>query len=245
MLLTAWIPQRSCLTFDAGMNPTGSLSDKMIVEPTADGSATLYIPALDEHYHSVKGALAESRHVYIDTCWRLAAARHGSVRLFEVGFGTGLNAALTAEAALQAEVPTVYYSVELHPLDVAVSEQLAYDRLTPFYSAVIRAGWGTPVAINPYFTLIKLADNFLTMELPANLNTVYFDAFAPEKQPEMWQESLIHNLYRHIITGGILSTYCAKGVIRRRFQQAGFLVERLPGPPGGKREILRATSLAN
>ncbi len=214
---------------------------ELTVERTDDGSATLYISALDEHYHSTKGALAESLHVYIDTCWRQAARRGKDVRVFEVGFGTGLNAALTAEAALREKVPTVYISVELHPLDVTTVDMLGYDKLTPYYAAVNRAEWGGKAVINPYFSLIKIAGNFLEMELPANIDAVYYDAFAPEKQPEMWSEEIIDKLYSSMAPGGMLTTYCAKGVIRRRLQSAGFTVERLPGPANGKREILRAT----
>ncbi len=214
---------------------------ELTVERTDDGSATLYISALDEHYHSTKGALAESLHVYIDTCWRQAARRGEDVRVFEVGFGTGVNAALTAEAALREKVPTVYISVELHPLDVTTVDMLGYDKLTPYYAAVNRAEWGREVVINPYFSLIKIAGNFLEMELPANIDAVYYDAFAPEKQPEMWSEEIIYKLYSSMAPGGMLTTYCAKGVIRRRLQSAGFTVERLPGPANGKREILRAT----
>lgn len=214
---------------------------ELTVERTDDGSATLYISALDEHYHSTKGALAESLHVYIDTCWRQAARRGEDVRVFEVGFGTGLNAALTAEAALREKVPTVYISVELHPLDVTTVDMLGYDKLTPYYAAVNRAEWGGKAVINPYFSLIKIAGNFLEMELPANIDAVYYDAFAPEKQPEMWSEEIIYKLYSSMAPGGMLTTYCAKGVIRRRLQSAGFTVERLPGPANGKREILRAT----
>lgn len=223
------------------MTPTADSPNGLTVERTADGSATLYVGALDEHYHSTKGALAESLHVYIDQCWRKAAARGGSVRVFEVGFGTGLNAALTAEAAMQAKVPTVYISVELHPLDFATADMLGYDRLTPFFTDVIRAEWGREVAINPWFTLIKIAGNFLEMEIPANINAVYYDAFAPEKQPEMWSDEIIARLYASMAPGSTLTTYCAKGIIRRRLQAAGFTTERLPGPPSGKREILRAT----
>lgn len=213
----------------------------LAVELTDDGSATLYISALDEHYHSTKGALAESLHVYIDTCWRQAARRGENVRVFEVGFGTGLNAALTAEAALREKVATVYISVELHPLDVDTADMLGYDRLTPYYAAVNRAEWGKETVVNPYFSLIKIAGNFLEMELPADIDAVYYDAFAPEKQPEMWSEDIIAKLYSSMAPGGTLTTYCAKGIIRRRLQSVGFTVERLPGPAHGKREILRAT----
>lgn len=223
------------------MTTSTDSGSELTVERTADGSTTLYLPTLDEHYHSVKGALAESRHVYIDMCWRIAAARSGEVRVFEVGFGTGLNAALTAEAAMREKIPTVYISVEKHPLDAATAGMLGYDRLTPYYTAVNRAEWGREAIINPYFNLIKIADDFLEMELPANINAVYYDAFAPEKQPEMWSEDIIGRVADCMSPGGVLSTYCAKGIIRRRLQSTGLTTERLPGPENGKREILRAT----
>ncbi|MBD5192820.1 MAG: tRNA (5-methylaminomethyl-2-thiouridine)(34)-methyltransferase MnmD [Barnesiella sp.] len=216
------------------------MEEELIIQSTEDGSQTIYIPSLDEHYHSTKGALAESRHVYIDTCWRKAAAEFVAVRVFEVGFGTGLNAALTAEEALKQCKPTIYYSVELHPLDTSLTDTLAYDSLTPYFSAVNKAEWGREVEINPYFKLVKIVDNFLTMQLPGNINAIYYDAFAPEKQPEMWDDDVIRGLYDCMTPGGALATYCAKGIIRRRLQSVGFTVERLQGPPGGKREILRA-----
>ncbi|MDE6267278.1 MAG: tRNA (5-methylaminomethyl-2-thiouridine)(34)-methyltransferase MnmD [Muribaculaceae bacterium] len=216
--------------------------EEILIEATADGSHTLYIPSIDEHYHSIKGALAESNHVYIDTCWRKAAVEFGQVRLFEVGFGTGLNAALTAAVAFNEKIPTVYFSAELHPLNPSVISALDYSSHTPFHAEIIKAEWGIPVEIHPYFILIKLADNFLTMNLPDGINAVYYDAFAPEKQPEMWSSGCIERIRSHMIDRGVLSTYCAKGIIRRRLQSAGFTVERLPGPPCGKREILRATA---
>ena len=81
---------------------------------------------------------------------------------------------------------------------------------------------------------------FSIIHSPLSFDVIYFDAFAPEKQPEMWSQELFNRLYVLLNEGGILTTYCAKGVIRRMLQAAGFTVERLPGPPGGKREILRA-----
>ena len=218
-----------------------SADKDLIIERTDDGSTTLYIPTLDEHYHSTKGALAESRHVYIDMCWRRAEVESTeAVKVFEVGFGTGLNAALTAEAALAECRSTIYFSVELNPLDIATTSQLGYENMAPFFSAVNEAEWGREIKINPYFRLIKIEGNFLDMEIPSGLNAVYFDAFAPEKQPEMWDEQIIGKIYASMAPGGVLSTYCAKGMIRRRLQSIGFNVERLPGPVNGKREILRA-----
>lgn len=220
------------------MNSLGN--EELIIKPTDDGSKTIYLPALDEHYHSTKGALAESQHVYINTCWRKATALNESIRLFEVGFGTGLNAALAAETAMHEKKPTTCFSVELHPLDLEVLKTLGYEGTVPYYSEVIEAEWGNPVRINPFFSLTKISDNFLIMNLPERINAVFFDAFAPEKQPEMWEDNPLLRLYDNMVEGGVLSTYCAKGNIRRRLQSTGFKVERLPGPPGGKREILRA-----
>ncbi|MDE6027796.1 MAG: tRNA (5-methylaminomethyl-2-thiouridine)(34)-methyltransferase MnmD [Muribaculaceae bacterium] len=218
---------------------------KLEVEKTADGSPTLYCEDIDEHYHSVKGALVESRHVYVDLGWRKAAQHFAPITVFEVGFGTGLNAALTAKAALDSGKKTVYHSVELYPLP-----KETIDLLIPFQSgeyrsefqAVNDASWGESIEINPFFTLIKIQANLLEMSLPENITAVYFDAFAPEKQPEMWKEEIFRKIFASMPSGGILTTYCAKGSIRRMLQAIGFLTERLPGPPGGKREVLRATA---
>lgn len=214
------------------------------IEPTADGSATLYRPDIDEHYHSVKGALAESNYVYIELGWRHTGNNLKPIRVFEVGFGTGLNAALTAYKARKGETETEYFAIELYPLSSDVTDALLPMQEPEYkedFIAVNKAEWDTPDKINPYFSLHKIKGDLLTMEVPQNLNVVYFDAFAPEKQPEMWEESVFSKIFNAMSEGGVLTTYCAKGAIRRLLQNIGFTVERLPGPPGGKREVLRAT----
>lgn len=217
------------------------------IEKTADGSITLYCDDIDEHYHSIKGALTESLHVYVEMGWRKFAAQHQApVRVFEVGFGTGLNAALTAKAALEAKVKTEYFAVELYPIAAEISERLL-DYQSPDYAghfkSVNEVPWDMSVAINPFFTLHKISADLLTINLPSEINVVYFDAFAPEKQPEMWDEEIFRKLFNAMTPAGVLTTYCAKGAIRRLLQRIGFLTERLPGPSAGKREILRATKV--
>ena len=216
----------------------------MIIEQTADGSPTLYREDLDEHYHSVKGALAESHHVYLETGWRKVSELSRPVRVFEVGYGTGLNAAITAAAALESEFPTEYYAVELYPLRKETTDIIAVtldEEYRDVFKRVNESPWEEPIHINPYFTLKKIKADLLTMDIPMRLDAVYFDAFAPEKQPEMWSETIFQKLYDAMKPEAVLATYCAKGSIRRMLQHTGFFTERLPGPPGGKREILRAT----
>lgn len=239
------------------------------IETTEDGSATLYVPQLDEHYHSVKGARTESQHIFIDMGLKASAAT--APRVLEIGFGTGLNAQLTLEEAERTGRHIHYTGIELYPLTWDEIAPLHYTD-HPMFEALHRAPWEEDVPLAPHFTLHKTeadAGKFLENEerrikneecskrascLPATpqgdssffiphsscYNVVYFDAFAPEKQPEMWGENLFCSLYRCMAPGGVLTTYCAKGVVRRMLQSIGFLVERLPGPPGGKREILRA-----
>lgn len=217
---------------------------KITIEKTADGSPTLYREDIDEHYHSVKGALAESLHVYLEMGWRKASELSKPVRVFEVGFGTGMNAAITALAALESKIPTEYYAVELYPLPKKMTELIARtleDEYQEAFERVNESPWEEPIRINPYFTLQKMEADLIAMDLPVDLDAVYFDAFAPDKQPEMWDETIFRKLYAAMISGGVLTTYCAKGSIRRMLQHTGFLTERLPGPPGGKKEILRAT----
>ena len=213
------------------------------IQHTSDGSATLFVPELDEHYHSVKGAYTESLHIYRDCAYRHAAELSAvrPLRLLEVGFGTGLNAAVTAMAAT-AECPVHYITLEKYPVESRFVEALGYDAFVDasLFAAIHAAPWEQPTAITPHFTLEKRCCDLLTAPLPGDIDIVYFDAFAPEKQPEMWSAEVFARIYEAMRPGGVLTTYCAKGAIRRLLQATGFTVERLAGPIGGKREILRA-----
>lgn len=216
----------------------------MKLEQTADGSYTLYVPELDEHYHSVKGALTESQHIFIDM-----GLKHSSVpspRILEIGLGTGLNCFLTLLNAEESQRTIHYTGIERYPLGMEIIDRLDYPKLIgkgheADYRAIHEAPWEEDATLSPWFTLHKIEGDFTRYDFEKGYDIIYFDAFAPEKQPEMWEQSLFDKLYQVLNDGGILTTYCAKGVVRRMLQAAGFVVERLPGPPGGKREILRAT----
>lgn len=217
------------------------------LEPTADGSNTLFVPELNEHYHSVKGALTESQHIFIQMGLNHSQAE--SLRVLEIGFGTGLNAFLTLLEAEKQQREVSFTSIERYPLAEDIVRQLGYPEIIApeaskkFY-ALHAAPWNQPVRLSPWFTLHKIEGDFTHFDFQSHYDVIYFDAFAPEKQPEMWSQPLFDSLYRQTAPGGILTTYCAKGVVRRMLQTAGFTVERLPGPPGGKREILRASKPA-
>lgn len=233
-----------------------SLSSR--IEITADGSHTLFVPSMDEHYHSVNGALTEAEHIYIN--YGLKKSKASPVHVLEIGFGTGLNAFLTLIEAGRINKEVTYTSLELYPLSIETISQLNYpETICPehksLYYNLHQASWNIPCEITPNFTLLKLNVDFTRLPNSEKIkqwqpgifnnekigyDVVYFDAFAPEKQPDMWNQQLFNILYANMNTGGILMTYCAKGVVRRMLQTSGFTVERLPGPPG-KREILRAT----
>ncbi len=218
----------------------------MKIEQTADGSYTLYLPEMDEHYHSIKGALTESQHIFIDM--GLKASTAAAPHILEIGLGTGLNAVLTFIYAESNQRPIYYTGIERYPLSEEVITSLNYPALIgeeqqPKLKAIHCATWNKEETLSPYFNLHKIEADFTTYRFEKGYDVIYFDAFAPEKQPNMWQQELFDHLYQVLNEGGILTTYCAKGVIRRMLQTAGFTVERLPGPPGGKREILRARKL--
>lgn len=226
---------------------------KRIIEKTDDGSATLFVPELNEHYHSTKGARTESQHIFIDM--GLKASTATSPRVLEIGFGTGLNAWLTLKEAERSCREVHYTGLELYPLAWEMVEQLGYipsseqQHDAELFKQLHTAPWEKEIRLTPHFTLLKQETdaNLLKAETDidklSSFDVIYFDAFAPEKQPEMWSQELFNRLYVLLNNDGILTTYCAKGIIRRMLQAAGFIVERLPGPPGGKREILRARKL--
>jgi tRNA U34 5-methylaminomethyl-2-thiouridine-forming methyltransferase MnmC len=224
-------------------------ASKIEVRTTADGSPTLYVPALNEHYHSHHGAAQESRHVFIEAGLRpLLAAGLGQkqpLRLLEVGLGTGLNALLTLEASQGTGATILYLGYETQPLPAAVVAALAPQwadspLLSQGFRRLHELPWGQAGMLAPDFLLKKYACPIQAATLPADCyDLFYFDAFAPDKQPELWTEDIFYNLYRAAAPGAVLVSYCAQGQFRRNLRAAGWLTEKLPGPPG-KREMTRA-----
>lgn len=210
---------------------------------TEDGSHTIYLPEMDEHYHSVHGAIQESMHIYIQQ--GLLQTNKKDLSILEIGFGTGLNTYLTYCQAQQMKVNISYFSLEKYPLTKSEYLQLNYpDVIYPEFSTVFeqmhQADWNTLVNISPEFRLQKIQADLLTFPFEAapQFDLVYYDAFAPGKQPEMWSDEILQMVSASVKPGGILVTYCAKGTVRRAFMQSGFKMERIPGPIG-KKEILR------
>ncbi len=211
---------------------------------TADGSHTFFVPELDEHYHSVNGAIQESMHVFIDA--GLKQCEKTEVNVLEIGFGTGLNAFLSLLEAEKMNWKIDFTSLELYPISASEAKKLNYAELIdPFQKENFRklhsAEWDKWEQITIYFSLQKLCLDFSdpqNFQPESKFDIIFFDAFAPDKQPEMWAQPIFDSLYSFCNADAILTTYCAKGSVRRMLTTAGFKVERLLGPKG-KREMLR------
>ncbi|WP_439184315.1 tRNA (5-methylaminomethyl-2-thiouridine)(34)-methyltransferase MnmD [Carboxylicivirga taeanensis] len=213
-------------------------SRKIEIKVSADGSHTLFVPELDEHYHSVNGAYNESMHVFIEPA--LLFCSKSTVHILEIGLGTGLNAFLTATH--QVDKTIFYHALEKYPVTTEAAAQLNFAKTEAeqqIFTRLHQLPWNQESELQHNFTILKDEVDLTAIDFDRHYDLVYFDAFAPEKQPEMWSEAIFKKLYDAMNPGGVLTTYCAKGVIRRTMQALGFTVERLPGPKG-KREMLRA-----
>lgn len=214
---------------------------------TEDGSHTIYLPEMDEHYHSVHGAIQESLHIYIEQ--GLLKTDKKEISLLEIGFGTGLNAFLTFCFSQNKNLTINYFSIEKYPLTEKEYLQLNYpQQIFPenrfVFDQLQRAEWNSWVEITPEFRILKLNADLLTLDFDPDLrfDLVYYDTFAPGKQPEMWTDELLQKVSSTVNANGLFLTYCAKGSVRRALTSAGFLMERIPGP-SGKKEILRGKKL--
>jgi tRNA U34 5-methylaminomethyl-2-thiouridine-forming methyltransferase MnmC len=211
---------------------------------TSDGSHTLRVTSLNENYHSTHGALQESMHVFIHNGFDKINLTE--IRVLEVGLGTGLNALLTAKAAANSQKEVYYTAIEPFPLPGTLTSQLNYPQLIAHPKAIlwfdkIHSGeWGVETSLSNEFKLLKQQATLQSVNLPGNFfDLVYFDAFAPQKQAEMWTREMFAKCYDSMSNESSLVTYCAKGQVKRDLRSVGFVVESLPGPPG-KREMIRA-----
>lgn len=207
---------------------------------TRDGSPTIYSMQFNEHYHSTNGAVTESMHVYINQ--NLVSHFQKEMSILEFGYGTGLNAVLTAKYAEENGLQIVYTSLELYPLSVDFLAQYSLNLpngLRQLHGVICNAPWGILNEISPYFSVKKLQVDFLSTLPSKQYDSVFYDAFSPDAQPELWTESQFRRVFDSCENGAVLTTYSAKGSVRRALQSSGWQVERLAGPPG-KREMLRA-----
>jgi tRNA U34 5-methylaminomethyl-2-thiouridine-forming methyltransferase MnmC len=209
---------------------------------TADGSHTIYLPELNEHYHSVYGAVQESNFIYINAGFD--RCHSDPVHIFEVGFGTGLNALLTAIKSESGTREVNYTAIEKYPLDekivISLNHYLYAGKSGKRLAEMIHAApWGKWVNICKNFNLRKIEGDITVYPIPGKYELIYFDAFGPDKQPEMWAAEVFSSIASVTEKDGALVTYSAKGQVKRILKACGFEVILLPGPPG-KRQIIRA-----
>ena len=220
------------------ISPTLGWDDVYIVT-TRDGSDTLFSRVHAATYHSVFGAVAESKHVFIQHGLSALPPRT-PLAILEFGFGTGLNAFLAYLFSINHELEMQYTGIEAYPIDLQVARQLDYPQYLAFPEErdIFHRMHSEDAFTYGTFDFRKVND-FAGISLEAKFDCIFFDAFAPGAQPELWAQSVFDQLFTITTVGGCLVTYCAQGEARRRMERAGYKVERIPGPPG-KREMLRA-----
>jgi tRNA U34 5-methylaminomethyl-2-thiouridine-forming methyltransferase MnmC len=215
---------------------------------TGDGSHTLYVEELDERYHSYHGAIQESKHVFIKSGLHYIIEKQPAlapVAILEIGLGTGLNALLTLIEADVLNKKIEYTAIEAHPLEKSIVDALNYVSLLnaqhyqTYFDKMHESEWNTKTNLSSNFELDKMHTTLDVAVFETKYNLIYFDAFGPRVQPEMWTLAVFSKLADSLLLGGCLVTYCAKGEVKRTLKSAGFIVESIEGPPG-KREMVRA-----
>lgn len=213
---------------------------------TADGSSSIFVPQLNEHYHSTNGAIQESLHVFINSGLRTFFINNpmiSEIRIFEMGFGTGLNALLAWQFSQENNIPIHYSSVEKYPINLDLVKELNYGQqinqpeAENCFRFLHSAAWDIENTMNN-FTFIKINNDILQYCHTDTIHVVFFDAFSPDIEPQLWNIDVFKKITKTMDSNSILTTYSAKGEVRRNLMAAGFTVEKLEGPPG-KRHMLR------
>ncbi len=213
---------------------------------TKDGSKTLHMPEHNEQYHSIHGAINEAEHVFIKN--GLRECEQDKLTIFEMGFGTALNAFMTYLESKKTSQNVRYYTIENNPLPLKLVESLEYPDILnarneeSIFSLLHTSEWNALTTITPTFELFKISDDIQKLTLDDKVDLVYYDAFGPRVQADLWTERIFSIISAVMKPESILVTYCAKGEVKRILKRLGFVVETLPGPPG-KREMVRAKKI--
>ncbi|MCK9451695.1 MAG: tRNA (5-methylaminomethyl-2-thiouridine)(34)-methyltransferase MnmD [Bacteroidales bacterium] len=215
---------------------------------TADGSPSISDGRTGETFHSINGAITESQLVFINNGLEFFKTKNDSqgIAVLEIGFGTGLNTWLSLLKSIEWKQKIDYTALEAFPLDIALAEKLTYTASVEKqldkqeFMALHLSEWGKPVQLDEYFKLTKIHQDLRQFDVKTDrFDVIYFDAFSPNVQPELWTEEIFSRLFRSLKSGGVLVTYSARGVVKNALRSVGFSVKRLPGPPG-KRHVIRA-----
>jgi tRNA U34 5-methylaminomethyl-2-thiouridine-forming methyltransferase MnmC len=228
---------------------------------TEDGSHSLYVEELNERYHSIHGAIQESKHVFIEAGLKQIASvrnfkeKKNEIAILEIGLGTGLNALLTMIENQQQKLAIDYTALEAYPVsadlimalnytDLLISSTNSKTMLQQFFDGIHLSEWGPTTEISEKFKLNKIKNTLQQVQFQSKFNLVYFDAFGPSVQPEMWTDEVFSKIRNAMAENGILVTYCAKGSVKRILKNIGFEIQSLQGPPG-KREMIRAIKISH
>jgi tRNA U34 5-methylaminomethyl-2-thiouridine-forming methyltransferase MnmC len=217
---------------------------------TDDGSHSVYSEKFGVAYHSTHGAIQETRHIFIEAGLKHFISQHpvDKLAILEMGFGTGLNVFMTFLENLNLNIDIDFHTIEAYPLSISTTNELNYPQLlnVPEQDAIFKKlhslNWDAKHVLTPYFSFQKHLIDFNDISFSNTFDIVYYDAFSPESQPELWEVDMLKRVFDAMKIGGILTTYCAKGNFKRALKHVGFQIENIPGPLG-KREITRATKV--
>ncbi len=204
---------------------------------TGDGSLSAWHPRYREAYHSRSGARTQARRLYLEGS---GSARHPAPRVLELGFGLGVNFAVTLENARARGAFLDYRAIEAEPVAPELLEAVL-GPVCPDVYARLAGRWGRSLVVTGGGYRLRIdvgrVGDWRGPERWAS--AVYFDPFSPRVNPEAWREEVFAEIYRALEPGGVLVTYSVAGRVRRGLAAAGFAVERIPGW-GGKGAWLRA-----
>jgi tRNA U34 5-methylaminomethyl-2-thiouridine-forming methyltransferase MnmC len=211
---------------------------------TDDGSHSFLSEQFGVSYHSTHGAIQETQHIFIDAGLKNVLLQNlDEIVILELGFGTGLNALMTWIEAERSQQKIRYITYEMYPLSIEDAETLNYHEQLHFPTHIFKAmhhcSWNVCHELSPFFLFEKRMASFESIDIDSSTHLIYFDAFAPEIQPQLWGQPIMQKMYDALCGNGVLTTYCSKGKVKRILKEVGFKIEPLPGPPF-KREITRA-----
>ncbi len=196
---------------------------------TQDGSLSLRSEKYNENFHSLLGALNETRNKFINPS-RLERFKNKSLTVLDICFGLGYNSAFLFNKLIDQSTSLRWYGIDIdkRPLNYALNEEefqkLWKPEVLEILNVLFLKGFYENEQFICNFILGDARQKITTLPKGIKFDLIFLDGFSPQKCPELWSIDFLLELKNKINNNGYLITYSSSAAVRKSLKNLGFKI---------------------